>query len=87
MCLEILEVSGKKIPSLSVLNRGRINRIFVSKPNFAEQINKGICFALCALPRGAVGMHNTALTVHEGALSLLQKLCSNLELCMVQLKT
>ena len=40
----------------------------VSKPDFAEQIiemSVSICFTLCALPRGAVGMHNTALTVHE----------------------
>jgi len=43
----------------------------VSKPNFAVQIiemSASFCFTLCALPRGAVGMHNTALTVHERAL-------------------
>ena len=43
----------------------------VSKPNFAVQIiemSVSFGFTLCALPRGAVGMHNTALTVHERAL-------------------
>ena len=42
----------------------------VSKPNFAVQIiemSVSFGFTLCALPRGAVGMHNTALTVHERA--------------------
>ena len=39
----------------------------LSKPNFAEQINESICFMLCVFPRGAVGMHNTALTVHGRA--------------------
>ena len=42
----------------------------VSKPYFAVQIieiSVSFCFTLCALPRGAVGMHNTALTVHERA--------------------